>query len=112
MIVRRQRMFRYVLTALGAIILALSGTAAEPGLKVQFVGGTLSGVSPKTTVRLDLTSADRMLFQSGKTNLEIPYQKINAVEYGQNVSRRYVEAVLLSPVFLLAKSHRHYVTVG
>jgi hypothetical protein len=28
------------------------------------------------------------------------------------VSRRYAEAILLSPVFLLSKSRKHFVTVG
>jgi hypothetical protein len=98
--------------ALGSLVLALSVTAAEPGVKVQFVGGTLSGVSPKSGIRLDLTSAESLQVQCGKSSMQIPYQRINTIEYGQNVSRRYAEAVLLSPVFLLAKSHKHFVTVG
>ena len=97
--------------ALGSLVLALSVTAAEPGVKVQFVGGTLSGVSPKSGIRLDLTSAESLQVR-GKSAMQIPYQRINTIEYGQNVSRRYAEAVLLSPVFLLAKSHKHFVTVG
>jgi hypothetical protein len=81
-------------------------------VKVQFVGGTLSGVSPKSGIRLDLTSAEILQVQCGKSAIEIPYRRINTIEYGQNVSRRYAEAILLSPVFLLAKSHKHFVTVG
>lgn len=98
--------------ALGSLLLALSVTAAEPGVKVQFIGGTLSGMSPKTAVRLSLTAADSLQFHFGATEMQIPYQRINTVEYGQSVSRRYAEAVLLSPVFLLAKSHKHFVTLG
>jgi hypothetical protein len=63
-------------------------------------------------VRVDLTSADSLRLQYRDRTLQIPYQKINTVEYGQNVSRRYAEAILLSPVFLLAKNHKHFVTVG
>ena len=69
-------------------------------------------MAPKTAARLDLTAADSLSFQYGQGNLQIPYQRINTVEYGQNVSRRYAEAVLLSPVFLLSKSHKHFVTLG
>jgi hypothetical protein len=104
-------MIRHGWMAMGCI-LALSVAAAEPGVRVQFIGGTLSGVAAKAAVRVDLTSSDALRVQSGKTALLIPYQRINTLEYGQSVSRRYAEAILLSPVFLLAKSHKHFVTLG
>jgi hypothetical protein len=34
------------------------------------------------------------------------------VEYGQTVSRRIAEAVLISPLLLLSKSRKHFVTIG
>ena len=98
--------------ALGSLLLTLSATAAEPSVKVQVVGGTLASVSAKAGARLSLTAPDNLYFRVGQTDLKIPYQKINTLEYGQSVSRRYAEAVLLSPVFLLAKSHKHFVTLG
>jgi len=97
---------------LGSLILVLPLAAAEPGIKVQFVGGTVSGITPKTNSRLDLTGAETLLFHLGKTQLGISYQKINTVEYGQSVSRRYAEAVLISPLLLLSKSRKHFVTIG
>jgi hypothetical protein len=87
-------------------------TAAEPGVKIQVVGGTLPGISSKSPAHVDFTGNDTLIFQSAKTAIQIPYTKINTLEYGQNVSRRYAEAVLLSPIFLLAKSRKHFVTVG
>jgi hypothetical protein len=105
-------MFRVIPMALGSLFLALLATAAGLGVKVQFVGGTLTSLSPKTTAFLDLTAADSLSFQYGQGTLQIPYHKVNTVEYGQNVSRRYAEALLLSPVFLLSKSHKHFVTLG
>jgi hypothetical protein len=97
---------------LGCYILALPLAAVEPGVKAQFVGGTVSCITAKTNFRLDLTGADTLHLQWGNTALDIAYQKVNTVEYGQHVSRRYVEAVLISPVLLLAKSRRHFVTIG
>jgi hypothetical protein len=85
--------------------------AVEPGVKIQVVGGTLSDI-PKSAGRVDFTGNDNLVVQSGKSALLIPYSRINTLEYGQNVSRRYAEAVLLSPVFLLAKSRKHFVTLG
>ena len=45
-------------------------------------------------------------------SLAIPYQRIETLEYGQSVSRRYAAAVLISPILLLGKSRQHFVTVG
>ena len=97
---------------MGCLILALPLAAVEPGVKAEFVGGTVSGIAAKTNLRLDLTGADTLVFHSGNTELGIAYQKINTVEYGQNVSRRYAAAVLISPLLLLSKSHQHFVTIG
>ena len=85
--------------------------AAQPGFHAEFIGGTLPGVAPKSAARLDLARTDIFLIYSGKQAIEIPYNRINSVEYGQNVSRRYAEAVLISPVLLLAKSRKHFVTI-
>src|ERR1051325_3429799 len=101
-------MFRIVCLLAAPVLLA----AAEPGIKAQFVGGTLGGVPSKSAARLDLTDAGTLRFQCGKSDFRIDYRKINTVEYGQNVSRRYAAAILISPVLLLSKSRRHYVTIG
>ena len=98
--------------AAGCLILTLSLAAAGPGVKVQLAGGTVSAIAPKTSLRLDLTGADSLLLHFGASELGIAYRKINTVEYGQNVSRRYAAAVLISPVLLLSKSRKHFVTIG
>jgi hypothetical protein len=100
-------MIRICLLLIGALAL----TAAEPGVKAQFMGGTLAGVSAKSSARLDLTGAEALAFRSGQTELRIPFQKINTLEYGQTVSRRYAAAVLISPVLLLSKARKHFVTI-
>jgi hypothetical protein len=97
---------------LSGILIPLGAMAGEPGLKTQFIGGTLPGVQPKSTAWLKLTNAESLAFSSGEIQLQIPYRKINTLEYGQNVSRRYAEAVLISPVLLLSKSRKHFVTIG
>jgi hypothetical protein len=51
------------------------------------------------------------LFQTKSVTVQIPYDKINVLEYVQRVGRRYAEAVLLSPVFLLSKTRKHHLTV-
>jgi hypothetical protein len=53
-----------------------------------------------------------MLLRAGKSELRVSYQKVNTLEYGQTVSRRYAAAVLISPVLLLSKARKHFVTLG
>jgi hypothetical protein len=103
------RSFVGTLCLLAAPLLA---AAAEPGIKAQFIGGTVAGVPAKSAAHLDLTSPDALFLQCGETELRIDYHKINTLEYGQNVSRRYAAAILISPVLLLSKSRKHFVTLG
>ncbi len=95
-----------------AIALVWPVAAAEPGIKTQFIGGTLPGIPAKADAWLDLTGADALSFRCWKTSLAVAWQKINTVEYGQNVSRRYAAGILISPVLLLSKSRKHFVTIG
>ena len=95
-----------------AIVLALPAMAAAPGVKTQFIGGTLAGISPKSDARLDLTGSEALSFRCGKIDLTVVWSRINTVEYGQNVSRRYAAGILISPVLLLSKSRKHFVTIG
>jgi hypothetical protein len=94
------------------LALPLLLAAGDPGVKTEYIGGTVPGIAGKSGARLDLTGADVLRFHCGKTDLAIDYRKINTLEYGQNVSRRYAEAILISPFLLLSKSRKHFVTIG
>jgi len=94
-------------------LLLLAGTAAaEAGVNVQMMGGTLADIPAKASFRLDLTGTESLMFRGSKGELRIDHRRINTLEYGQNVSRRYAAAILISPVLLLSKSRSHYVTLG
>jgi hypothetical protein len=97
---------------LTALLFLVPLAAAERGFKAQFVGGAVAGLPMKSDVVLFLAGADSLRLECGKTSLAIPYQKVDTLEYGQDVSRRYVAAVLISPILLLSKSRKHFVTVG
>ena len=86
--------------------------AAEPGFRVQCAGGTLPGSSSHIISRLNLASVNELVYFCGKKQFRTAYSKIESVEYGQNVSRRYAAAVLLSPILLLSKERKHFVTLG
>ena len=74
-----------------------AGDASE---HVHYMGGTISALPSKTEGYVNTRQEDVFLFQTKGVTVQIPYDKINVLEYGQRVSRRYVEAILLSPVFL------------
>ncbi|HWC97555.1 MAG TPA: hypothetical protein VG456_12410 [Candidatus Sulfopaludibacter sp.] len=97
---------------MSGILLASTLPAVEPGVRAQFVGGTLPEIKAKSKARLDLTGAEILAFAGPGVELKVPYAKINTLEYGQKVSRRYAAAILVSPVLLLSKSHQHFVTLG
>lgn len=97
------------------IVLALacaSSRAARPGSAVEYLGGTLANLSPRTPGWLVTTDPLSLVFYSKKSTIRIPYERVNQLEYGQKAERRYLESVLLSPLFVLMKKRDHYVTVG
>jgi hypothetical protein len=53
-----------------------------------------------------------MLVTTRKVAIGVPYKRINLLEYGQNTSRRIAMAVVISPLFLLSKARKHFLTVG
>lgn len=94
------------------LLIALSAAGGQNGIRAQFIGGTLAGVAPKSTARLDLSDTETLVLKCPAGDVRIPYARVNTLEYGQNVSRRYAAAVLISPVLLLSKSRKHFVTIG
>ena len=95
-----------------ALLLTAPLLAADLGAEVEYVGGTLAGVRTKSGGRLILTDPDVLVFSRKQGAVRIPYDKIDVLEYGQRVNRRYVEAVVLSPLLLLAKSRKHFLVVS
>jgi hypothetical protein len=86
--------------------------AGDIDTRAQYVGGTVPGVHSKSNMRIDVQQPDVLLLRAANTSLEIPYKDVRTLEYGMRVSRRYVSAVLISPLFLVAKSRKHFLTIG
>lgn len=97
---------------LALLLLATGAVAGDAAYRAQFVGGTLAGVPPKSKAQLVLTAPEVLVFECRGQTLNIVYSRIDTLEYGQNVSRRYAAALLISPIFLLSKSRQHFVTIG
>lgn len=76
------------------------------------MGGTITQIPPGCRGTVQTVDEQFLVFYSGKASWRVPYAKINLVEYGEKVDRRYIAAVLISPLFLLAKKRQHFLTVG
>ena len=86
--------------------------ARNLGGRAEYVGGTITQIPAGCHGTVQAVDDQFLVFYSGKASWRVPYEKINLVEYGEKVDRRYVAAVLISPLFLLAKKRQHFLTVG
>jgi hypothetical protein len=95
----------------GILVLSLTLSAA-PATPVHYVGGTLSQLPPKTSGTLHIGDEDTFTFSTPRGAVKVRYRDVNMLEYGQRVSRRYLEAIFISPVFLMSKRRAYFLTVG
>jgi hypothetical protein len=86
--------------------------AESSGSRVLYVGGTVAGVSSRSQVRVETIRPDVFRLTARSGTVEIPYSSMNTLEYGMRVNRRYLEAVLISPLFLVAKRRTHFLSIG
>jgi len=86
--------------------------AGEEGGRAEYVGGTVNLLRKGASGKILTTDERAMIFESGKNRIEVPYDRINSLEYGQQVSRRYALGVVVSPLLLMSKKRKHFLTVG
>lgn len=96
----------------GATLALALTLSASPATHVHYVGGTVSQLPAKTSGTLRIGDTDVFTFNAAGATVIVPYREVNVLEYGQHVSRRYLEAILISPVFLLSKKRAYFLTVG
>lgn len=97
---------RRVLAALVAIPLAAAAA------QVEYVGGTSAQFASGAAGTLEVRDDHYFAFYAKKSQVRVPYDRINLLEYGQQVDRRVAMAVVISPLFLLSKKRKHFLTVG
>ncbi len=102
-------------TAVVLLLLSAYATvspAGNVGSRAQYIGGTRPDIATNDEGRLEVSDKVYFVFESKHTKVRIPYERIDLLEYGQRVDRRYLPAVLISPLFMLAKKRQHFLTVG
>lgn len=79
--------------------------------QAEYIGGTVPEFQAGQEGKLEMGQSDVLRFGAKSRQVSIDYTKIHSLEYGQKVDRRYIEAVLVSPLFLLSKKRAHYLTI-
>ena len=95
-----------------AAVAALCLSAADNGSRAEYVGGTLSALPSNTDGRVSTVDGGSFEFRSRPAMIRVPYDRINLLEYGQQAGRRYLLALTISPLLLLSKSRKHFLTVS
>lgn len=78
----------------------------------EYVGGTAAILTAGAPGAIDISDDQYLAFYSSRARLRVPYARVNLIEYGQQVDRRLTMAVVISPIFLLSKSRKHFLTLG
>lgn len=107
-------MRRRDLIVLPALASAAASTARSgvPSKKAIYRGGTLGEPEPPATGVVSTAGEDAFVFEWDGGTIKAPYAGVNSLEYGQKAGRRLGLAITISPLFLLSKKRRHYLTIG
>jgi hypothetical protein len=100
---------RVVVLLLASVLLCFAGHA---GARAEYIGGTRADIPAESSGDITVSDQVYFVFVSKQTRVKVPYERINLLEYGQKVDRRYLEAVVISPLFMLSKKRQHFLTVG
>lgn len=102
---------RTALKLFAPALLAAPTWSAVRGDNVMYVGGTVA-IPEGVQGKLDLADPKVFRFTSPKGNLEVPYDGVTSLEYGQKAGRRLGVALTLTVWALMSKKRKHYLTIG
>jgi hypothetical protein len=80
--------------------------------KTAYVGGTENQIKDGAEGTSSAKDDKRFVFEYKGGKLEIPYDEVNDLEYGQKAGRRLELALVISPWLLLSKKRKHFLTIG
>ena len=105
-------MQRTVCALLGVFLLIEMSYAGVGSKNTIYVGGTITSIKAGSEGKSSISDEKVFVFEHKKDKLNIPYSKMNSLEYGQKAGRRVAMAILLSPIALFSKKRKHYLTVN
>ncbi len=78
----------------------------------MFVGGTVTTIKAGSEGKVSTDNEKVYVFTYKDGSLSIPYDRVEALEYGQKAGRRIGLAIAISPWLLLSKKRSHFLTVS
>jgi len=94
------------------ILLCAAASARTHGSRAEYAGGTIAQIPQGCSGSIQAADDQFFVFYAKNARWRVPYDRINLLEYGQRVDRRYMAAVLVSPLLILSKKRTHFLTVG
>ena len=80
--------------------------------RAEYIGGTAVQFSAGASGAIEVSDSRYFAFYAKKSQVRVAYDRINLIEYGQQVDRRVALAVVISPLMLLSKKRKHFLTLG
>jgi hypothetical protein len=80
--------------------------------KTEYLGGTVNSIKEGTEGTSSAKDEKVFVFNYSGGKLEIPYDQINDLEYGQKAGRRLGVAIALTWMALFSKKRKHFLTIG
>ncbi len=105
-------MKRALLFSVALLFCAFLVHAARDGSRAEYLGGTRADIPVNNSGEIRLTDNTYFVFLSKHTEVKVPYERVNLLEYGQKVDRRFIAAAVISPLFMLMKKREHFLTIG
>jgi hypothetical protein len=80
--------------------------------KTLYVGGTVKDLKELTEGKSSAKDDKVFVFSYSGGKLQIPYDRVNSLEYGQKAGRRVGVAIAVTWMALFSKKRKHYLTIG
>ena len=78
----------------------------------SYIGGTINSIKEGTEGSSSAKDEKLFIFEYKDGKLNIPYDRVNDLEYGQKAGRRLGLALTISPWLLLSHKRKHFLTLG
>ena len=83
-----------------------------PSDRAVYRGGTVAALAENTEGAVTTTDEQNFVFTYKRGRFTLPYDRVNFLEFGQKSGRRLGLAIAISPVLLLSKKRRHFLTIN
>jgi hypothetical protein len=105
-------MKKFIASALTIAILSPFAFAGLDSHKAEYIGGTVNSIKEGTEGTPNAKDEKVYIFDYKTGKLEIPYDRVDGLEYGQKAGRRLGLALTISPWLLLSKKRKHFLTIS